>query len=104
MQVKILYFDGCPHYGLTLALVKQVVTERGVDARVESVHVDDATDAERLRFLGSPTVQVDGADIEPAARSRTGYAYSCRMYAGSGTPPKELIDAAIGKGHERDSQ
>jgi len=53
-------------------------------------------DVERLRFLGSPTVLVDGVDIEPEARHRTDYSYSCRMYSGvSGLPSEEMLMAAL---------
>jgi len=54
--------------------------------------------AERLRFLGSPTIRVDGKDIEPAARGRTHFGMSCRMYGSSGVPPRELVEAALAEG------
>ena len=42
--------------------------------------VSDLEAAERLRFLGSPTVRVHGRDIEPGADKRTDFALSCRVY------------------------
>ena len=63
--------------------------------RVEEVEVRDEADAERLRFIGSPTIRVDGADIEPDAGTRTDFALSCRLYEGSGVPPRELLEAAL---------
>jgi hypothetical protein len=81
-------------------LAKDVVARLAADARVEEVEVRDIDDAERLRFLGSPTIQVDGVDVEPEARSRSDYAMSCRLYSGSGLPSRELLEAALA---ERDA-
>ena len=49
-----------------------------------------------FKFLGSPTVRINGVDIEPSARSRTDFGMMCRRYEdGSGVPPKDLIRAAV---------
>jgi copper chaperone CopZ len=71
------------------------VTDLGLKARAESVLVQDADDAERLRFLGSPTVHVNGVDIEPEARTRTNYAFGCRIYGSTGIPSRALLQAAL---------
>ena len=78
--------------------MKHVVSELDVNTDIEVVEVKTDSDAKRLRFLGSPTVQVDGEDVEPAAHARTDYGMSCRIYGESGTPPRELIEAALSKG------
>ena len=74
--VAVLYFEGCPNHRQTVELARNVVAELGVDAAVEEFEVKTLEDAVRLRFLGSPSVQVDGADIEPGARASTAYARS----------------------------
>ena len=43
------------------------------------IEVDDAEDAVRLRFLGSP-VRMNGHDIEPGAAERTDFVFACRIY------------------------
>ncbi|MGE0827677.1 MAG: thioredoxin family protein [Candidatus Binatia bacterium] len=91
MNIQVLYFEGCPNHAPTVALVREVVADLDLNAHVEEVQVTTQTEAERLRFLGSPTVQVNGVDIEPSAREQTNYALSCRMYNGSGIPPRELL-------------
>lgn len=95
MKIEVLYLEGCPNHPPTIDLVQRVVSEHGIEAAVEAVEVRDAEDAERLRFLGSPTIRVDGKDIEPAARVRTDYSFCCRVYGGSGTPPRELVEDAL---------
>src|SRR5262245_27999224 len=95
MQIDILYFDGCPNFPAAAKLVRDVVQSLGVDATIREVEVRDEEGAARLKFFGSPTIRVNGQDVDPAARSRTDYAFGCRMYDGSGSPPRELIERAV---------
>jgi hypothetical protein len=94
--VEVLFFEGCPNHHPALDLAREVVADVAPDALIEEVEVHDGEEAERLRFLGSPTIRVDGIDIDPEARARTSYAMSCRMYGASGVPPRELLEAALG--------
>ncbi len=97
MKVQVLYFEGCPNHEPTLALIREVAAETGTDVTVETVEVGGAEDVERLRFFGSPTVQVDGVDVDPSARNSTNYAFGCRMYGTSGVPSKKLLVEALSK-------
>jgi glutaredoxin len=101
--VEILTLDGCPHRAAALELVAEVVAREGVEADVRVVDVPDLEAARRLRFLGSPTIRVDGSDIEPGADDRTDYVHGCRLYrtdAGLGGRPSELwlVDALAPRG------
>ena len=78
--VEILYFDTCPNHREALALVERVADDLGPEADIRLVNVADPDSAERLRFLGSPTVRIGGVDVEPGADERTGYAFSCRVF------------------------
>jgi hypothetical protein len=98
MVIDILYFEGCPNYGPALQLLRDVTRDLGVSAVVREVEVKGAEDASRLRFFGSPTIQVEGVDIDPAVRGRTGYSFSCRTYGGAGTPSRGLVECAIREG------
>ena len=95
MMIEVLFFDGCPNHGPTLDLAREVVAELGLDAEIREVRVETPEEATRERFLGSPSVRVNGKDIERGARGRTDYALSCRMYRGGGVPPRELLLAAL---------
>lgn len=95
MRIRVLYFDGCPGHRPAVELVRQVLSDLKVEAQVEQIEVRTAEQAERLRFLGSPTIQVNGVDIEPGAAGRSDYAMSCRMYGASGRPPRKLVEEAI---------
>jgi hypothetical protein len=79
-HVEILYLDGCPNNEAVRALVEGVAAELGVEPQIDLVDVPDADAAARLRFLGSPTVRVNGRDVEPGADERGDFAFSCRVY------------------------
>ena len=78
--VEVLTFEGCPHAEPALELVKRVVAESGSDATVRRVDVPDTEAAAAQRFLGSPTIRVNGCDIEPGVGEREEYVLSCRVY------------------------
>ena len=71
------------------------------DAQLVQRRVETPEEAEQVRFLGSPSVRVDGRDIEPGAESRTDFGMTCRLYrspAGrSGVPPHEWIERALNR-------
>lgn len=96
MKISILYFDGCPNHPPVVEMARRLVAEHSLNADIEEVEVAP-DDVVRLRFLGSPTVQVDGNDIDPVARERTDYAMSCRVYdTPDGLPSEATFLAALG--------
>jgi hypothetical protein len=52
--------------------------------QINQIEVHDAEAAAPLRFLGSPTIRVDGHDVEPGADDRTEYVFACRLYRSEG--------------------
>ncbi len=95
MKVEILYFDGCPNHQPTVDLVRDVVAAAELDAEIVETEVTSPDDAGRLRFLGSPSVRVDGVDVEPDARQRRDFGLSCRTYGGRGMPDREMLTRAL---------
>lgn len=102
-RVEILYFEGCPNHEPARALVERLASELDVEPEIELVEVADPDAAVTLRFLGSPTVRVEGVDVEPGAEERRDFAFSCRIYrsdGGTSEQPEErwvrdaLIEAA----------
>jgi hypothetical protein len=79
-RVEILYFDGCPNHGPARALVERVAAELRVEPAIELVKVVDPDAATERRFLGSPTIRVDGRDVEPGADERHEFVLACRVY------------------------
>ncbi|MEP7345260.1 MAG: mercuric transporter MerT family protein [Gemmatimonadaceae bacterium] len=99
MKIEILYFDGCPHYMPAVELVNEVLREERSTAQVVAVNVPDQTTALATGFLGSPTIRVNGLDVEPEARALRDYGITCRTYQANGRmeglPSRELIRQAI---------
>ena len=81
MKVEVLYFDGCPNHAALLPHLRELLRAHDVRADIELVRVADADAAERMRFLGSPTVRVNGRDVEPGASERTDFGMRCRLFA-----------------------
>jgi hypothetical protein len=98
-QIEILYFDGCPNHEAAQALVERVVAEVELDTTPNLVEVPDPETAAAMRFLGSPTVRVNGRDVEPGAGERTDYVLACRVYRGasgfSGQPDEKWVREAL---------
>jgi hypothetical protein len=80
MIVELLYFDGCPHAEALLSRVRGLMAEAGVKEPVQLRRVASAHDAVRERFLGSPTLRINGRDVEPGADDRDDYGLKCRIY------------------------
>jgi hypothetical protein len=78
--IEVLYVEDCPHYPATLALVERVRAELGIDTELRTSLIVDQAAAERARFPGSPTVRVDGHDVEPGSEPASEYIVACRLY------------------------
>ena len=69
MAVEILYAPSCPHLRTAHARLVAVAEEEGVAISVTASAVETAEQARERRFLGSPTVRVEGRDVDPGAES-----------------------------------
>jgi len=80
MEVRLRYFGGCPHWRTMHDRLREALRAEGM-ASVEPVleRVEAAEDAERLRFIGSPTILVDGRDPF-AGGSEASFGLTCRVY------------------------
>jgi Alkylmercury lyase len=101
--VEILYFDGCPNHAALESRLDGLLNRAGVATELELHRIDSEAEARRLRFLGSPTVRVDGRDVEPDAERREDYGLKCRLYRTAhgalvGQPSDELLLAALEHG------
>jgi hypothetical protein len=81
-HVEILYVAGCPHNERARALVEHVAAELQIAPTIELVEVPDAESAKELRFFGSPTIRVNGRDVEPHADRPYDFVLACRIYRG----------------------
>ena len=99
MRIEVLYFDGCPNHRSAIERVRQVLEEEGLSAEVLEVNVSEPSIAQKVGFLGSPSIRVNGLDIELDARRERTYGMMCRTYPVNGRreglPSCEMLRRAI---------
>jgi hypothetical protein len=96
--VEILYTDECPFWREVVKLVDEVNRELRIGAAIKKVKIANEQDAKKLRFPGSPTIRVNGVDIDPEAKKAQSF-IGCRIYRYKNrvyeSPPKEMIKNAF---------
>jgi hypothetical protein len=99
VTIEILYFPECPNYLPAVEHLQEALQAEHVSAEINHVAVLDAATATATRFLGSPSVRINGVDVDPSARSGSAPSMCCRTYrtgnGPEGTPSIGLIRAAI---------
>ena|SRR5271167_1578906 len=98
MRVELLFWAGCPSHPKALSDLREALLETGLDPGCVIVReVQTETDAAAERFVGSPTIRIDGIDVQPPVDEPVGL--TCRVYRRrdgriSPTPdPADLRDA-----------
>jgi hypothetical protein len=99
-KIEFLYWEDCPSHPQAWSLLQEVMAELGVELPIEQIEVVTDEDAERLEFPGSPTIRVNGVDIDPAGAAQMGTALTCRIYRlqdgrFSPVPSKDVIRQAL---------
>jgi hypothetical protein len=99
MKIEFLFWRECPSHPEARALLDEVLAARGLDAEVEEYEVKTNEEAERLSFPGSPTIRVDGRDVDAAGASSRP-ALTCRIYylpdgRVSPVPTREQLEEAL---------
>lgn len=78
MKIRFFYFEDCPSHDEALRRLNQVLNEEAIHAEIEVVKVETDAQAQSLQFVGSPTILVNGEDIDPQLSSQ--YGLACRAY------------------------
>jgi len=97
MKIEVLYIQDCPGYAPALEIIKQVLAEEQITATLTGIEV---TEANTPGFLGSPTIRINGKDIERGDASSDGTCgLACRTYLEAGNlqnvPSREVIRSAM---------
>lgn len=97
--VEILTFDGCPNAEPAINTLEQAAAGLRLETDLHLIDVPNPQAADRMRFLGSPTIRVEGQDVEPGADDRDQFVLACRVYqtkqGASGVPPHAWISEAL---------
>ncbi len=78
MEINLLYFDGCPSWQNALTNLQIASHEEKTDVSINLIEVKSEKEADNLKFLGSPSFQVNGLDFWP--ENRLTYSMNCRVY------------------------
>jgi hypothetical protein len=105
-QVELLWWEGCPNWERALADLREAMAELGLDPDgIEVREVRGEQDAERESFVGSPTIRIDGQDVQPPGPQEP-LGLTCRVYRrrdGRISPlpdPDDVRDALRGAARE----
>ena len=97
--VELLWFDDCPNHESVRRTLREVVAELAPGATMIDLNASDPDEAARLRFPGSPTVRVNGLDVDSSYVDPGDYTPRCRLYWTAdglrGVPERAWIEAAL---------
>lgn len=99
MTIELLYLPNCPHHGAASDLIRDVLNAEGMAAEFTETAISDYAEAKEQRFPGSPTLRVNGRDIEGPDSGHLTVAFACRTYLVNGkrlgVPPRLWLERAI---------
>lgn len=101
MRVELLYTDDDPTYMTARQNLVEVLNEDAFETTIQMISVRSMADAELLGFPGSPTIRIDGQDID--TEGAAGIGLHARSYGGgdaqpaSSVPSKALIRSAVAR-------
>jgi hypothetical protein len=98
-SVELLWFSHCPHHEAARRLLSEVLADLAPTTQFRDLDATDPTVAADLRFPGSPTIRVDGRDVDPSYADPGDYTPRCRLYRTSeglrGVPDRRWIEDAL---------
>ncbi|TDJ50493.1 MAG: DUF2703 domain-containing protein [Nitrospina sp.] len=100
MVIEFFYIDDCPNHAPALELLKELMAVCDVAVPIKLVKVSTTEEARKVKFMGSPSIRIDGVDIEGNGKTTGGdFSLKCRVYKYNwvfqGVPPKKLLREAI---------
>lgn len=107
-RVELLWFSDCPNHAAARRMVLDSMARHGISGQLIDIDATDPAVAAAARFPGSPTIRVDGVDIDPSYVDPGDYTPRCRLYRTGtglrGVPDTAWIESAMAAAsrHERD--
>jgi hypothetical protein len=99
MKIDLLWFEDCPNHEAAAQILSEVLAEFGVSDPIVRIEVPDEATGNRFTFPGSPTIHIDGVDVEPGWVPCDDCTPRCRLYMTSeglrGVPETEWVRAAV---------
>jgi hypothetical protein len=99
LRADLLWFDECPNHAAARGLLTDALGEMAPGTTIGDIDATDPAVALLHRFPGSPTIRINGEDVDPAFHDPGDYTPRCRLYWTSdglrGLPERAWIDAAL---------
>jgi hypothetical protein len=97
--VELLWFSDCPNHPAARAMLEEVIAEVAPGTPIRDIDATDPATAARVRFPGSPTIRVNGRDVDPGYVDPGDYTPRCRLYRTAaglrGLPERGWIEDAL---------
>lgn len=107
-RVELIWFSDCANHADARRMLREVIAEMAPGTPIVDLDASDADVAARLQFPGSPTIRVDGHDVDPSHVDPGDYTPRCRLYRTPnglrGLPERSWIEAALRGGPVPDAQ
>lgn len=104
VDVEVLWFQGCPNHEDAERMVRGIAGSIGVAMELRRIEIPDEATGRVHGFPGSPTIRVDGRDVEPGWELCEDCTPRCRVYLTSaglrGLPEAQWIEDALLRAHE----
>ena len=78
IEITLLFFDGCPPWKRALENLGKAIASEHIQTKIHLLKIENQEQAQKERFLGSPSFRVSNVDLFP--EDRTNYALNCRVY------------------------
>ncbi len=99
MRIELLWFEDCPNHQVAEEVLVEVLREAGLEDSIIRIEVPDLETGNAVCFPGSPTIRIDGVDIEPGWEPCADCSPRCRLYSTvdglRGVPERPWIQTAV---------
>ena len=79
VKIQFFYYEDCPSHDTALERLHSIMDELEISAPVEVTRVETEEQAQTLEFIGSPTIRINGQDIDTVPDDIP-YSLTCRAY------------------------
>jgi len=80
VKITLMLTENCSHHDQARAVLNEAIAETGVDAEIEETQVRTDEEAHNAGVIGSPTIRVEGLDVEHGDREPPETSPNCRYY------------------------
>lgn len=93
MKIQFLFWEDCPSHPDAWDRLHDVLRALRIETEVERIEVTTEAEAQRWGFAGSPTILVNGQDIDPQPDRPA--RLTCRLYFHEDGRPSPLPSRAM---------